>query len=101
MEMVTSLYTVALRDCPDVRPRERIAAETRYAHVLERLCGGPEGVAAALHTIYSLEDSPPFELTSHEQATARLWSNAAMAARQAAYDFLGEPEGAYFDVRLT
>jgi hypothetical protein len=51
MEMVISLYTVALRDCPEVRPRERIAAETRYAHELERLRGGPEGVAAALHTI--------------------------------------------------
>lgn len=55
-----STYVVAPRDYPDEIPAtERIAAESRYAHALEKQLGGPEQVAAALETMHSLEESPP------------------------------------------
>ncbi len=101
MEVVDSTYTVALCDYPELPERERLNAEKRYAKVLEKQCGGPEGVVATLRTIHNLEDAPPDELSAEELASVRLWGKAAVAARMAAYQGLGESETAYFDVRIT
>ena len=49
MQVIESTYVVALRDYPEEVPaKERIAAEARYAKILEKQLGGPEQVAAAL-----------------------------------------------------
>ncbi len=48
MEVIDTLYTVTLQDCPDEVPeRARAQAEARYAKALEQALGGPEEVAAA------------------------------------------------------
>lgn len=101
MEVVDGTYIVALCDYPELPERERLNAEKRYAKVLEKQCGGPEGVIATLRTIHHLEDASPDELSSEELASVRLWGKAAVAARLAAYQGLGESETAYFDVRIN
>ena len=56
MEVIDTLYTVTLQDCPDEVPeRARAQAEARYAKALEQALGGPEEVAAALDTMSGLE----------------------------------------------
>lgn len=101
MEVLEHVYTVALCDYPELPDRERIAAETRYARVLERQCGGPDGVVSVLRTLHHLEDSSPEALSPDELAHVKLWAKAAGAARTAAYQGLGESETAYFDVRIS
>ena len=52
MQVIESTYVVALRDYPEEVPaKERIAAEARYAKILEKQLGGPEQVAADFDTI--------------------------------------------------
>ena len=77
MEVIDTLYTVTLQDCPDEVPeRARAQAEARYAKALEQALGGPEELAAR-------------------------WAKACTAARQAGFRDLGEAECMYFDVRLS
>lgn len=102
MEVVDTLYTVALRDHPEDLPvKARVDAETRYAKELERHLGGQEQVAAALDTMNSLEEAPPEQVGSADLLVIRLWSKASAAARQAAMRDLGEMDAAYFEVRLS
>ncbi len=54
--------------CKAIPAKERIAAETRYAHALKKQLGGPEQVAAALDTMHRLEESPP-EVMSPDDLT--------------------------------
>lgn len=56
------------RRCKAIPAKERIAAETRYAHALKKQLGGPEQVAAALDTMHRLEESPP-EVMSPDDLT--------------------------------
>ena len=49
MDIATdTLYTVALRDFPDLPAKERIAAEVRYCQALERRLGSGTAVADLL-----------------------------------------------------
>lgn len=97
----TTTYTVALRDYPELPPRERCAAETRYTRTLERKLGGPEVVAEALRAVMQFEESDGSDASAEDLAMARQWTRAAQAAREAGYQGLGEVDGAYFEVRLT
>ena len=97
MEVIDTLYTVTLQDCPDEVPeRARAQAEARYAKALEQALGGPEEVAAALDTMSGLEGASQADL----ELAAR-WAKACTAARQAGFRDLGEAECMYFDVRLS
>ncbi len=60
-------YTVSLRDYPG----QKMVAETRYAQVLERQCGGPTGIIETLLTLQRLEDAPPEEASTEELAAMR------------------------------
>lgn len=101
MEAVETVYTVALRDYPELPLRERSAAENRYGRVLERKLGGPEVVADALRAVMLLEESDGSDASAEDLALARQWTRAAQAAREAGYQGLGEVDGAYFEVRLS
>lgn len=101
METVTETqYIVALRDAPDSLPAAaKIAAETRYARELERALGGPDQVAAALDSIYSLEGADV--ITAADKKLAERWQRASTVARDRALAQIGEVEEAYFEVRLS
>lgn len=101
MEAVDTIFTVALRDYPELPLRERTAAENRYTRVLERKLGGAEVVADALRAVMLLEESDGSEASDEDLAMARQWTRAAQAAREAGYQGLGEVDGAYFEVRLS
>lgn len=102
MEIVESAYAVTLHDYPEDLPsKERIAAETRYAKVLEKQLGGPEQVAAVLDTLSNLEDSPPEQVSAGDLTLLKAWGKASAAAKQAGFRDLGEGESAYFEVRLV
>lgn len=102
MEVVETLYTVALCDHPqDLPSKARADAEARYARELERHLGSAEQVAAALDTLHSLEDAPPEQVSAAELSAIRLWSKASAAARQAAMRDLGDMDAAYFEVQLS
>jgi hypothetical protein len=102
MQVIESTYIVMLRDYPEELPaKERIAAETRYAKALEKQLGGPEQVAAALDTMYSLEESPPEVVSPGDLTLLKAWGKASAAAKQAGFRDLGEGDGAYFEVRLV
>ena len=102
MEVIDTLFTVALRDFPrELPPKDRIAAEVRYTKELIRQLGSPEQVAAALDTLHSLEESPPETVSSSDLALLKHWGKAANAAQQAGFRDLGEGEGAYFEVQLV
>jgi hypothetical protein len=102
METIETTYTVTLRDYPEELPaKERIAAETRYAKVLEKQLGGPEQVAAALDTLNNLEESPPEVVSPGDLTLLKDWGKASTAAKQAGFRDLGEGDGAYFEVRLV
>ncbi|BEU97237.1 hypothetical protein ACDW_29420 [Acidovorax sp. DW039] len=102
MEVIDTLYTVTLRDCPDEVPeRTRTMAEARYAKALENALGGPEQVAAALDTMADLETADAEEISQADLALAARWTKACNAARQAGFRDLGEAEGMYFEVRIS
>ncbi|WP_460479350.1 hypothetical protein [Comamonas humi] len=102
MEVIDTLFTVALRDYPEDLPaKNRLAAETRYTRELTRQFGSPEQVAAALDTLQSLEDFPPESVSPSELALVKQWGKATNAARQAGFRDLGEVEEAYFEVQLV
>lgn len=101
MDTVEAIYTVTLRDYPEVLPaQQQAAAEKRYARELEKQLGGPEQVAAALDTLSSLEESPPEVVSPGDLTLLKHWGRASVAARQAGFRDLGDAEGAYFEVRL-
>ena len=102
MQVIESTFVVNLRDYPEeLPPKERIAAETRYARALEKQLGGPEQVAAALDTMQSLEESPPEVVSPGDLTLLKAWGKASAAAKQAGFRDLGEGDGAYFEVRLV
>ncbi|MDA8443790.1 hypothetical protein [Paracidovorax valerianellae] len=102
METEELTYTVTLRDYPEALPeRERAGAERRYAKALDKAFGSAAQVAAALDTLRSLEESPPEVVPPADLALLRHWGKASTTARQAAFQGLGEAEGAYFDVHLV
>lgn len=101
MEAIETTCTVALRDYPELPPKERMAAEARYLRVLERKLGGAEVVAEALRAVVRLQESDGSEASPEDLALAGQWTKAANAAREAGYQGLGEVDGAYFEVRLA
>ncbi|MDZ7862086.1 hypothetical protein [Acidovorax sp.] len=101
MEAIETTCTVALRDYPELPPKERMAAEARYLRVLERKLGGAEVVAEALRAVVQLQESDGSEASPEDLALAGQWTKAANAAREAGYQGLGEVDGAYFEVRLA
>ena len=102
MEVIDTLYTVTLQDCPDEVPeRARAQAEARYAKALEQALGGPDEVAAALDTMSGLEGAADEDISQADLELAARWAKACTAARQAGFRDLGEAECMYFDVRLS
>ena len=102
MEVIDTLYTVTLQDCPDEVPeRARAQAEARYAKALEQALGGPEEVAAALDTMSGLEGAADEDISQADLELAARWAKAFTAARPAGFRDLGEAEWMYFDVRLS
>jgi hypothetical protein len=78
----------------------RIAAETRFAKVIERSLGGPEAVATTYRAWVCVSESSASDI---DQATASLgvmWPRAYDAARDAGFRELGEMPSAHFEVRL-
>ena len=102
MEVIDTLYTVTLQDCPDEVPeRTRAQAAALYSKALEQALGGPEDVAAALDPMSGLEGDADEEISQAVLAPASRWAKACTAARQAGFRDLGEAECMYFDVRLS
>lgn len=92
-------YTVALRDFSELPVNERIAAEVRYCRMLERRLGSHDAVADIFRQVLVADaegDSSEAMLT-----LAMQWRLVTTAARQAAFQGLGESPEAYFDVRLA
>lgn len=58
-------------------------------------------MAAALDSMYSLEESPPEVVSPGDLTLLKAWGKASAAAKQAGFRDLGEAEGAYFEVRLV
>ena len=76
MEVIDTLYTVTLQDCPDEVPeRARAQAEARYAKALEQALGGPEEVAAALDTMSGLEGAADEDISQADLELAARWSS--------------------------
>ena len=102
MEVIDTLYTVTLQDCPDEVPeRARAQAEARLCQSLEQALGGPEEVAAALDTMSGLEVLPTKIFRKQTWSWQHAGPKACTAARQAGFRDLGEAECMYFDVRLS
>ena len=101
MEITETLFTVALRDFPELPSKDRISAEARYIRVLEKHLGSPEALAETLQHVMALEEADGAEVNPAGVAMVNRWTKAANAARQAGYQGLAEVEGAYFAVRLV
>lgn len=99
-DTAVAAYTVVLCDFLELPSRERSAAEGRYARVLERQLGGAEGVAETLAAVQRLQDGDEAPEGTDAMAIVNRWARAAVAARTAGMQGLGESEGAYFDVRI-
>ena len=97
---LTAPYLVTLRDAPEVPAAVRIAAETRFALLLERSLGTPEQVGRVLRAWTAAAESSAEELDRQTVELAVLWPRAFDLARQAALRELGESPRAYFDVEL-
>ena len=97
-----TLYTVALRDYPELPLKERLAAEVRYCRALERRLGPPEDVVHALRAVEQLADGGSADEPSAEELKlVAHWRIATDAARQAAMQGLGESPESWFDVRMA
>ncbi len=102
MEVIDTLYSVTLQDCPaEVPDRARAHAESRYAKALEQALGGAEQVAAALDALAALEGAAEADISKPDLDLAARWAKACKAAQQAGFRDLGEADGMYFEVRLT
>ena len=97
---IESTYTVALRDYPELPPKERALAEVRYCKTLEKRLGTPDDVAHVLKAVRRLSDGDG-EADDESQKLMRLWRVATDAARQAAFQGLGDANEAWFDVQLS
>ena len=86
-------YQVALINAPDLSASARIAAEVRYADVLERALGGEHQVVKAWLAMTAQDDSPG--------PAAMPWEHAEKLAHAAGATGLALPSGAYFDVQLA
>lgn len=92
-------YTVALQDVADLPPHERATAEGTYAGVLERLLGGPQGVAESLAAVRRVQARRREKASTDAPRAIRRWARAATAARKAALRQLRDTDGAFFLVR--
>ena len=86
-------YQVALLNAPDLSASARIAAEVRYADVLERALGGEHKVVKLWLAMTAQDDSP--------DPAAVPWVNAEKLAHAASATGLALPTDAYFDVQLA
>lgn len=92
-------YTVKLCES-SLGAHERIQAETRFCKALEGKLGTPEQVRDMLRQLQSAEEEGR-ELTQDEQALARRWQRAHIAARFVGLQDLAEITGAWFDVQAS
>jgi hypothetical protein len=102
MEVIDTLYTVTLQDCPDEVPeRARAQAEARYAKALEQALGGPGRSGCRAGHDVGAEGAADEDISQADLELAARWAKACTAARQAGFRDLGEAECMYFDVRLS
>ena len=89
---------VKLRDS-DLERREPMEAEARFSRALEDRLGTPEEVRELLRL---LQDAEYFgrKLTNEEEALARKWKQAHLAAREAGLQSLAAITAAWFEVTL-
>ena len=97
---MSKLFTVTLTDFSDLPPAERSTAETRYTREIERVLGGHESVAQVYRAWLDANEAEASELSTDVAVQAVRWPRAADKAAQAGFRSLGEPGGAYFEVRL-
>ncbi len=101
MDTITeSLYTVALNDYPELPPKERMQAELRCCRTLERLLGGPEGVATAYGAWCAAAEADGTDAAAEDRTHAAAWAKAFEQAKKDGLQSLGEADSAYFEVRL-
>jgi hypothetical protein len=89
---------VKLRDS-DLERRERMEAEARFARALEERLGTPEEVRDMLRLLQDAEYLGR-KLTNEEEALARKWKRAHLAAREAGLQSLAAITAAWFEVTL-
>jgi hypothetical protein len=92
-------YTVALQEAGDLPMRDRIEAEVRFVHQIERALGGEEAVAETYRSWIDASECEANALDAQTAEKAVRWPRAADSATQAALSNLGIAE-AYFEVRL-
>ena len=93
-------YSVALEDSVELPSSHRIAAETRFAKVIERALGGPDGVASTYRAWVNASEAAATDVDQATASLAVLWPRAYDSARQAGFREIGEMPGAHFEVRL-
>ena len=99
MDTSTPCFSVALCEFDALPDSERLKAEQRYAKVLCRQLGGEAQVLETLHTVQSLEDAPPEDITEEAKAAYARWMKACRAATEAGMQGLGEAQPCWFEVR--
>jgi hypothetical protein len=93
-------YIVALREAEDAPAALRIAAETRFAAVLERSLGSAVQVARTYRAWTAANECTAQDLDKDTLEAAMRWPRAADLARQAGLRELGDLPTAHFEVKL-
>ena len=101
MEVIDTLYTVTLQDCPDEVPERARASRGTLCQSLEQALGGPEEVAAALDTMSGLEVLPTKIFRKGRPGTGSTLGQGLHRCEAGGFRDLGEAECMYFDVRLS
>lgn len=93
-------YLVALLDADTLPAGIRIAAETRFATVLERCLGGPGQVARTYRAWTAASECAATDLDKDTIEAAMRWPRAVDLACQAGLREIGELPAAHFEVKL-
>jgi general stress protein YciG len=94
-------YAVTLYDFPHLENADREKAQKRYRDALERHYGDPERVAEAYRTWNTVAENDGGETSGADLLEATKFQKALERAREAGFRGLGEPQEAYFEIRLA
>jgi hypothetical protein len=94
-----TLYSVHLRDYPELPSRDRENAEQRFNKALLRKLGNAEDIALRADAGRRVSEDSSGDVSAGDLQLAKEWFKAYDVARQAGFNGLGESQEAYFDVR--
>lgn len=100
MRIDSQPYLVALLDADTIPADTRIAAETRFAAVLERSLGNAAQVACSCRAWAAVSECAAPEVGRETIEAAMRWPRALELARQAGLREIGDIPAAHFEVKL-